>query len=156
MPCHVPKCTEQTFMGWKPDTAPRGHQICEGHWKRHLDAQDSFDLFEAFGFERPAGVAKLVLGVKKSSDPLVLEEFPARKPSARRCRDCGDPREPGHRYCDPCGEKRKAESNRKRQQRHYERQKPNDFAHTRPRGRIIPLRPVVRLSDPLRRAYDDV
>jgi len=113
--CDVTGCSGQTYMGWRPDTAPRGRQVCESHWHRHRDVWDSFDLFEAFGFRRPAP--------KKKTSPLATCRVLSLK---RLCPDCGQPRKPRHRYCDKCSNKRKAESNRKRQQR-YRDEKRNAF-----------------------------
>ena len=119
MSCDVTGCSEQTFMGWRPLTERIGRKVCEYHWRRHKDENDSFDLFEAFGFERPVGMTKPTLA-KQTSSCKVLD-------FRRLCPDCGQPRESGHRYCSKCSKRRKAESNRKRQQRHYKRQKPNAF-----------------------------
>ena len=58
--CDVPGCSGQTYMGWRPLTERMGRKICERHWRRHRDQQDSFNLFEAFGFRRPAGIPKQV------------------------------------------------------------------------------------------------
>ena len=60
--CDLKGCTGQTFMGWRPlgDPLSSGRKICEQHWRRHKDQQDSFDLFEVFRFKRPAEVAKPV------------------------------------------------------------------------------------------------
>jgi len=122
-------------MGWRPLTERMGRKICEQHWRRHKDQQDSLDLFEAFGFRRPAGLPKPK--VKKDIVSCASDREPEPKPvkgKVSRCRDCEQPREPGHRYCQKCGQKRKAHSNRKRQQRHYNKsssvraQKPNAFA----------------------------
>ena len=123
--CDVPGCTEQTYMGWRPLTEKISRQVCEQHWRRHKDKHDSFDLFELFGFVRPAGMPESI--PKKRPSSCKVLDF------RRQCRDCGQPRKPGHRYCDKCGKKRKAESNRKRQQRHYRKhgvraEKPNAFA----------------------------
>ena len=58
--CNAKGCTQPTFMGWRPLTERLGRQICEGHWRRHKDPNDDFDLFEAFGFRRPTGIRKPV------------------------------------------------------------------------------------------------
>jgi len=52
--CDVPGCTNETYMGWRPLTEPKGKQICLPHWNRHKDPDDSFNLWDAFGFKRPA------------------------------------------------------------------------------------------------------
>ena len=122
-------------MGWRPLTERLGRKICEQHWRRHKDEQDSFDLFEAFGFKRPAGLPKPV--VKKDvarCDCTKKPEPKTVKGKVSGCRDCEQPREPGHRYCRKCCKKRKTESNRKRQQRLYERQKPNAFVRPLPQA----------------------
>jgi len=119
MSCDVTGCSEQTFMGWRPLTERIGRKVCEYHWRRHKDENDSFDLFEAFGFERPVGMTKPTLATQASSCKVL--DF------RRKCPDCGQPRESGHRYCSKCSKRRKAVSNRKRQKRHYKRQKPNAF-----------------------------
>ncbi len=79
--CDVPGCSGQTYLGWRPLTERMGRKVCERHWHRHRDEQDSFDLFEAFGFRRPAGLAK----------PVV-------KKDVVRC-GCGRELEPGRRFC---------------------------------------------------------
>jgi hypothetical protein len=62
--CDVVGCSSLPLLGWQPLTGRRGRQICEYHWRRHLDKQDSFDLFDEFKFRRPAGLPKPV--AKKS------------------------------------------------------------------------------------------
>ena len=126
--CDVSGCSGQTYLGWRPLTERLGRQICEHHWRRHKDEQDSFDLFDAFGFRRPAGIPKQVTkkGIARCASGREHEPKPV-KGKVSGCRDCEQPREPGHRYCENCGNRRKVESNRKRQQRLYERQKPNAF-----------------------------
>lgn len=54
--CDVPGCAGPVLLGWRPVTERHGRQICETHWLRHRDPQDGFDLFEAFGFRRPAAL----------------------------------------------------------------------------------------------------
>ena len=56
--CDVNGCRNLPLLGWRPLTERRGRQICEYHWRRHLDKQDSFDLFDEFKFRRPAGIPK--------------------------------------------------------------------------------------------------
>ena len=129
MPCDVTGCSGQTYMGWRPLTERLGRKVCEQHWRRHQDVQDSFDLFEAFDFKRPAGVPKPV--VKKDA---ALCDCTRARSHRRQCRDCGQPRKASHRYCDECSQKRKAESNRKRQQRHYRAEKPNAFVRPLPQA----------------------
>ena len=120
--CDVNGCTQPTFMGWRPLTEPRGRQICEYHWRRHLDPEDSFDLFEVFGFRRPAGIRKPV--VKEYVPPcgcglaLSLHE-PA---NTHHCRQCGGRRKPGHTYCDKCSRERKRHTHQERQRRYRQRQ----------------------------------
>ena len=140
MSCDVTGCSGQTYMGWRPLTEPIGRQVCEYHWRRHKDAQDSFDLFEAFGFRMPERALK-----SKLRKDTVLRASGKELSLKRYCRDCGQPRESGHKYCHDCGKKRKAESNRHRQKRHYERRKPNAFAPPLPKGHILLLRPAKRL-----------
>lgn len=73
-------------------TEKLGRQVCEQHWRRHQDQQDSFDLFEAFGFKRLAGLPK-----------------PAVKNDVARCA-CGRQREPRRRLCMACAVERGAEA----------------------------------------------
>ena len=122
MSCDVTECNGQTFMGWRPLTERMGRKICEQHWRRHKDQQDSFDLFEEFGFRRPVGVPKQV--TKKDVAPCNRTRARSHR---QQCRDCEQPREPGRRYCENCGNRRKAESNRARQRR-YKAEKGNAFA----------------------------
>jgi len=95
--CDVTGCSGQTYMGWRPDTAPRGRQVCESHWHRHRDVWDSFDLFEAFGFKRPERLPKPV--VKNIADFC----------------GCGRELESGHRLCTVCA----VERERKRKRQYY-------------------------------------
>ena len=123
------KQSRRVLLGWRPLTERLGRKICEQHWRRHRDDQDSFDLFEEFGFRRPAGAPKpkVKKDIVSCASGRELEPKPV-KGKVSGCRDCEQPREPGHRYCENCGNRRKAESNRKRQQRHYRDKKPNAFA----------------------------
>ena len=96
--CDVTGCSGQTYLGWRPLTERIGHKICEQHWRRHKDEQDSFDLFEAFGFRRPAGMPKQVT-----------------KRGSARC-VCGGELEPGRKFCTVCAAVR--ERQRKKQYYH--------------------------------------
>ncbi len=163
--CDVPGCTNETFMGWRPLSEPLGKQICESHWNRHKDPADSFNLWDAFGFQRPANRPARPIRAEPSqygcgrvlpfTKPIVKAEpepheqpkaeppqdKPDRHEAERRepqaiparenpsdCRACGAQREAGHTYCPKCSRERKAESNRRRQRRHYLKvQKPNAF-----------------------------
>ncbi|MFH1716530.1 MAG: hypothetical protein ABIF19_04200 [Planctomycetota bacterium] len=147
--CDVKGCDRETYLGWRPLTESRGRQICEGHWRRHQDPEDSFDLFEAFGFRRPAGIRKPVPkkdvprpapaldpGRTGRMQPAAEPEPPREKlerhepakprpqtiPTIDRpsgCRTCGAEREPGHTYCPKCSRGRKKQSDRERQKRRY-------------------------------------
>jgi len=100
--CDVKGCTEPTFVGWRPLTERLGRQVCEYHWRRHQDPDDDFDLFEAFGFRRPAGL---------------------RKPPAKdvpRCA-CGRERLPGRKFCTDCAEERERQ---RKKEAYHERKKP--------------------------------
>jgi hypothetical protein len=106
--CDVNGCPGRTHMGWRPLTEKTGRKVCEYHWRRHRDGQDSFDLFEAFGFRRPQP--------KKDIAPPVAEL------SLRRyCGECGQPREAGHRYCPDCGRKRQRHAHQQRQKKYRHR-----------------------------------
>ena len=96
--CDLTGCTDRTLLGWRPLTERLGRKICEDHWRRHEDQQDSFDLFEAFGFKRPAGIPTQVT-----------------KKGIARCA-CGREREPSRRFCAVCAAGR--ERQRKRQAYH--------------------------------------
>ena len=130
--CDVSGCQRETYMGWRPLTESRGRQICEYHWRRHLDETDNFDLFDAFGFRRPAYISSRrpfqtesrrsdsdrALQIKKQ----VLHEQRKSKPVKSKssvCKVCGAERMAGHTYCDKCKQERKAESNRQRRRRSY-------------------------------------
>jgi len=75
--CDVNGCSGATYLGWRPLTERRGRQICEYHWRRHLDEKDGFDLFEAFNFQRPArmllGLVYDLAGVGHSNQPREAE-----------------------------------------------------------------------------------
>ncbi len=145
--CDVPGCRKETFMGWQPLTERLGRQICERHWLKQKDSNDDFDLFEAFGFRRPAGIQKPVAKLdvpQRTPEPdcgrtaRLQPAVEPKKPDAKiipatvrpsRCRACGAEREAGHTYCAECAEKRIKHLNRLRQKRHYQRvEKPNAFA----------------------------
>jgi hypothetical protein len=99
--CDVKKCSELTFMGWRPLTERRGRQICEQHWLQHLDEADSFDLFDEFKYRRSARIWKPVL----------------KKPISR-C-TCGRALDTGHRFCAICAKERE----RQRKKRAYHERK---------------------------------
>jgi len=100
--CDVPGCTNETYMGWRPLTERQGKQICEEHWNLHKVGD--FDLFEAFGFRRPAGIRK-----------------PVAKKEVARCA-CGRERLPGRRLCTKCAEQR--ERDRKKRAYHERKNRP--------------------------------
>ena len=101
--CDVKGCQGLPLLGWRLLTERRGRQICEYHWRRHCDKQDSFDLFDEFKFRRPAGIRK-----------------PVAKKDVARCA-CGREITPGHRFCNVCVKERE----RQRKKRAYhERKKP--------------------------------
>ena len=101
MSCDVPGCANETYMGWRPLTERLGRKVCEYHWRRHEDQMDNFDLFEAFGFRRPAGVKK-----HKTEKDIT------------RC-TCGRERLPGRKYCTQCATERE----RQRKKRAYHERK---------------------------------
>jgi hypothetical protein len=118
--CDVKKCSEPTFMGWRPLTEPRGRQICEYHWLRHWDEKDGFDLYDEFKFRRPARIRKPVV---KS---LVQKDVPRfrHRLDTLCCRQCGEGRKPGHTYCSKCSQSRYRQANQKRQRRHRMKRRP--------------------------------
>jgi hypothetical protein len=101
--CDVNGCDEPTFMGWRPLTERRGRQICEQHWRRHLDEKDSFDLYDAFKFRRPE---------HKPRRPIQME--------TRRC-GCGRELLAGHRFCAICAKERER---RRKKRAYHERKNP--------------------------------
>ena len=138
--CDLPGCEQPTYMGWRPLSESRGWQICKTHWLRHKNQNDSCDLFEAFGLRRPmlidkAGAGFFAAGRKRQPEKNKGPAKPMRpEPEKRsdgrggrqapgRCRACGQAREPGHTYCERCSRERRAEKNRERQKRHYDKRK---------------------------------
>jgi len=146
--CDVSGCQRETYLGWRPLTERRGRKICEYHWHRHQDKQDSFDLFDAFGFRRPPQAPKPEPSAKpacncgreitqrhKFCDVCAAERKRQRnkqyyhgkkdhqaepiKESSLKCKQCGGPRLPGHSYCQKCSQRRSKQSNRERQRQHY-------------------------------------
>jgi len=126
--CQVPYCSEPTHMGWRPLTEPVSRQICQAHWNRHKDRSDDFCLFDIFGHKRPERIptrpvnAELSRPVPVRALPVEPPPAPTPKPAGDKssgCRACGKTREPGFTYCKACGKKRRTESNRRRQKRHY-------------------------------------
>lgn len=93
-----------------------GKQICESHWRRHKDSGDSFDLFDAFGFERPPGIRKSIM-----------------KNNVPRC-DCGRERLPERKFCKKCA----AERERQRKKRAYHERK------NRPLLEPVEQKPILR------------
>ncbi|MFH1718251.1 MAG: hypothetical protein ABIF19_12935 [Planctomycetota bacterium] len=146
--CDVAGCAGETYMGWRPLTEPRGKQVCEYHWLRHKDPNDDFDLFEAFGFRRPAGIRKSVAKKEVARCACGRERLPGRKlctdcaqererqrkkrayhkrkePQPEpvegkrpKCKGCGGPREAGHTYCEKCAERRRITVHRQAQGRY--------------------------------------
>jgi len=102
--CDVKGCGRATYMCWRLLTESRGRQICQYHWRRHQDLEDRFDLFEAFGFRRPAGIRK-----------------PVTKKKSALCA-CGRELLPGHKFCNICANKR--ERKRKKQAYHERKSRP--------------------------------
>jgi len=118
--CDVNGCANPVFMGWRPLTERLGRKVCQYHWRRHKDQQDSFDLFEAFGFVRPAGLEK------PAAKPLDEKHVP-------RCA-CGQELLRGRTFCTPCAQERERE--RKKQYYHERKsrqeEKPAEPADIRP------------------------
>jgi len=83
-------------------TERRGQQICEFHWLRHKDENDSFDLFDEFKFRRPEGIPK-----------------PVAKKNTPRCA-CSRELLPGRKFCTACAAKRERE---RKKRAYYERKK---------------------------------
>jgi len=128
-------------MGWRPLNETLGRQICKKHWTRHENPNDSFNLFAAFGLRRPARISKSGAGLFAAgrlrqprpnmiaAEPLQQQETTKQtegsggRHAPGRCRSCGQAREPGHTYCEKCSRERRAEKNRKRQKRHYDKVK---------------------------------
>jgi predicted nucleic acid-binding Zn ribbon protein len=92
--CDVKGCSEPTFVAWRPLTESQRRQICKQHWRRHLGEKDSFDLYEAFKFRRPA---------RKTRRPIQTE--------TRRC-GCGRAIQAGHRFCSVCIQDRERQRKR--------------------------------------------
>ena len=92
--CDVKECNEPTFVAWRPLTERRGRQICEYHWCRHQNPEDSFDLFDEFKFRRPLRICKPVL-----------------KKCIPRC-GCGRELLAGHRFCTVCAIERERQRKR--------------------------------------------
>jgi len=99
--CDVKECRGLPLLGWRPLTERIGRKICEQHWRRHQDKQDSFDLFDEFKFRRPEGLYK-----------------PVKKKYVPRC-TCGRERLPGRRFCTVCAKERE----RQRKKRAYHERK---------------------------------
>ena len=138
--CDVPGCEQPTYMGWRPLNEPLGRQVCEGHWLRHKNPDDSFELYTAFGLRRQArisnaGAGFFAAGRKRQPEKDNGVKKPMKKePEKRsysngdrkalgRCRTCGQARQAGHSYCENCSRERRAEKNRQRQKRHYDKVK---------------------------------
>ena len=146
--CEVPECKEQSFMVWRPLTEKTGQQVCKPHFEKHKESRNEF-LYNAFRIKKaqtiatpdekeycscgrqrqqghkycPACIAKRKRQQRKDSyyKNKNAPAAPTEKTITLICgsEDCQSEREPNHRYCSRCAEKRKRESNRKRQRRHY-------------------------------------
>jgi len=143
--CDVPQCEEQTYMGWRSLRERTGRQICERHWEAHKD--NKFNLYDAFGFQRPLIKTKPVKLIEYCSCGATLqpghrlcnncatgrerlrkrEYYHQRKEEPPKvisllCTECGQEREPNHRYCKLCArqQRRKLDRERKREIRKYQ------------------------------------
>jgi hypothetical protein len=142
--CDVAGCDEKTLMGWRPHTVSQeyGRQICRDHWEKHKDQRDSFSLFKAFGYPRPAaakikpaeqlsvatcacGRALLpkrrfcaVCATKRERDRKREWQRQSKSqpvieaPVGPKCQRCDNQREPGRVYCGPCAKIRERERRR--------------------------------------------
>lgn len=99
--CDVKGCQGLPYLGWRPLTEHLGRKICELHWRRHLDENDSFDLFDEFKFRRPLGICK-----------------PIPKRHISLC-TYGRALDAGHRFCAICAKERE----RLRKKRAYHERK---------------------------------
>ena len=104
-------------MGWRPLTERLGKQICESHWTRHKDPADPFNLWDVFGFRKPAGMQKP--GAKSAAQKDVLRF--RRRMDTLCCRQCGGGREAGHTYCQSCARGRRQQAHQQRQRRYREK-----------------------------------
>ena len=91
--CDVKGCQNLPLLGWRSLTERIGREICEQHWRRHKDKQDSFDLYDTFGFRRPP-------------------QAPKPEPMAKPVCNCGREITPRHRFCDACAAERKRQRNK--------------------------------------------
>jgi hypothetical protein len=105
--CDVKECRGLPLLGWRPLTERIGRKICEKHWRRHQDENDSFDLFDEFKFRRPLGIRK-----------------PITKKDAPRCA-CGRELPPGRRLYTVCATERE----RQRKRQHYHNKKKSQAEH---------------------------
>lgn len=103
--CDVEKCQRETYMGWRPLTTAEGRQVCKYHWSKHKNSTSNFNLFDAFGFERPVRESEAQPEVKLAKQPELCI--------------CGEKPLPGHRFCKKCAAKRERE--RKREYYHRKR-----------------------------------
>jgi hypothetical protein len=129
--CDVEGCQSLPLLGWRPLAESLGRKIREKHWRQHLDDTDSFDLFEGFGFKRPAGLSKQVArrnalpcasgAGRKQRQYVELKNLPAqpcKEPQSQRCRACPAQRQPGHTYCQRCSRERYRQAHQRRQRRY--------------------------------------
>ena len=114
--CNVPGCTKETFTGWQPTNERLGRKVCEYHWRRHKDPADSFNLWDAFGFRKPAAI-------EKPTSP---------KKDVPRCA-CGRERLAGRKFCTECA----AERERQRKKEAYHERK------SRPQQEPVEARPIL-------------
>jgi len=153
--CDVVGCSSLPLLGWRPLTERIGRKICEHHWRRHENEQDSFDLFEVFGFRRPVVIPKPSVKTQTQECACGRELLPGRRlctvcaeererqrkrqyyhnkknhqaepveESTLQCKQCGGPRLPNHLYCSRCAKHRRTVT-RRQAQSHYRRKRQND------------------------------
>lgn len=131
--CDVPGCSDETYMGWAPIGEQKGKQICEYHFRRHDDPADNFNLFDVFGFRKPAGMNRPIIQAEPKTKEQLHDQLKAKSEKSvprpesihdkmPRCRICGGVREAGHTYCQSCAAERKRHTHQERQRRYRQRQ----------------------------------
>jgi len=150
--CDVQGCQSLPLLGWRPLTERISRKICEQHWCRHKNKQDSFNLYEVFGFKRHEVIPRSTVKTQAQECDCGRELLPGHRlctvcakeherqrkrqyyhnkknhqvepveESTLQCRQCGGPRLPDHIYCSTCAKRRKTMTRRQAQSRYWKKQ----------------------------------
>lgn len=85
MPCDVPGCPRPMNMGWK--VLGHSKKICFYHFRRHINKNDTFDLFDVFKIQHlRIGIGVDRFGIPLPRDHKEMEERAKRNDALERKR----------------------------------------------------------------------